>query len=232
MSKVLVTGGTRGIGLAIVNDLRACGYEVIACARGEGADVRCDVTDRADVARMHQQIGEIEILVNNAGGATATAPFLKMTEAQWDDQFCINVKSAWNCIHVFLPAMLEHRYGRIVNIASTAGKIGYRYVSAYVAAKHAVIGLTRALAQEVAAKGVTVNAVCPSFVETPMLHESVAKVAARSGRKPDELLALFRAHNPQDRFVQPEEVAAAVRFLIETPAVNGQAISVCGGETA
>lgn len=231
MSKVLVTGGTRGIGLAIVKHLRAAGYPVLSCARGEGADIRADVTDPVQVMRLHREAGEIDVLVNNAGGPV-TAPFLKMTEAAWDDQFQLNVKGTWYCIREFLPGMLERKNGRIINIASTAGKTGYKYISGYVAAKHAVVGLTRALAHEVAMKGVTVNAVCPSFVDTPMLHQAVGDVAAKSGRSAEDVLNVYRSHNPQGRFVKPEEVASAVRFLIETPAVNGQAISLCGGETA
>lgn len=230
MSKVLVTGGTRGIGQAIVAGLRSAGYEVISVARGQTADICCNVLDRRDVARLHREAGEIDVLVNNAGGVV-TAPFLKMTEEVWDDQFSLNLKSAWYCIHEFMPGMLERKQGRIVNISSTAGKKGYRYISAYVAAKHALVGLTRALAQEVAHRGVTVNAVCPSFVDTPMLRHSVAEVAAKTGRSEEELLSIYREHNPQGRFVLPEEVASVVRFLIETPSINGQAISVCGGET-
>lgn len=230
MSKVLVTGGTRGIGAAIVVDLRNAGYQVISVARSAGADIRCDVTDRDAVARLHREAGEIDILVNNAGGAV-TAPFLKMSEQTWDDQFSLNLKSAWYCIQEFMPGMIQRKRGQIINIASTAGKKGYPYIAAYVSAKHAIIGLTRALAKELAKKGVTVNAVCPSFVDTPMLRRSAAEVAAKTGKSADELLGLYRAQNPQNKFVLPEEVARAVRFLIETSAINGQAIALCGGET-
>jgi NAD(P)-dependent dehydrogenase (short-subunit alcohol dehydrogenase family) len=230
MSKVLVTGGTRGIGSAIVAVLRGAGYEVISCARGDGADIRCDVTRPEEVARLRLEAGEIDVLVNNAGGAQ-TAPFLKITEDMWDDQFRLNLKSVYYCIQQFMPGMLERKHGRIINIASTAGKKGYRYISAYVAAKHAIVGLTRALAQEVAAKGVTVNAVCPSFVDTPMVRASLAEVAEKSRKSEEEVLTAYRSFNPQNRFVTPEEVASAVKFLIETPSVNGQAISLCGGET-
>lgn len=230
MSKVLVTGGSRGIGLAVVDHLRGSGYDVVSCARGGGADFRCDVTASADVARLHREVGEIDVLVNNAGGAV-TAPFLKLNEEAWDEQIRLNLKSVWLCTHEFLPGMLERKNGRIINMASTAGKMGYRYVSAYAAAKHAVIGLTRSLALEVAARGVTVNAVCPSFVETPMLHHSLKEVSEKSGKPVGEILETLRMRNPQGRFVTPVEVAAAVRFLMETPAVNGQALSVCGGET-
>lgn len=230
MYKVLVTGGTRGIGAAIVLDLRIAGYDVISVARSPEADLTCDVTDREAVARLHHEAGEIDVLINNAGGAV-TAPFLKMSEQTWDDQFRLNLKSAWYCIQEFMPGMIQRKRGHIINIASTAGKKGYPYIAAYVSAKHAIIGLTRALAKEVAKKGVTVNAVCPSFVDTPMLRRSAGEVAAKTGKSPDELLALYRAQNPQNRFVLTEEVARAVHFLIETPAINGQAISLCGGET-
>lgn len=230
MSKVLVTGGTKGIGLAVVQHLRATGHEVFACARDERADIRCDVTLREDVDRMCSSLGTIDVLVNNVGGAVS-APFLKMDEAVWDDQIRLNLKSIYYCIQAFLPGMLAQKNGRIINVASTAGKIGYPYISAYAAAKHAVVGLTRSLAKEVAERGVTVNAVCPSFVDTPMLRDSVSKASARTGKTVDELLDVFRNQNPQKRFVTSEDVAIAVKFLIDTSSVNGQAITLCGGET-
>ena len=231
MYKVLVTGGTKGIGLAVAQDLVAAGHTVVTCARDDKGTIRCDVTDMAQVARMRDEVGVIDVLVNNVGGAI-TAPFLKIDENAWDDQFRLNVKSTWNCIHAFLPGMLEQKQGRIINIASTAGEHGYRYISAYAAAKHALIGLTKSLALEVAGKGVTVNAVCPSFVDTPMLRDSFELTAAKTGKTADEIRHALQSRNPQGRFVTPQEVAAAVRFLIETPAVNGQAITLCGGETA
>jgi NAD(P)-dependent dehydrogenase (short-subunit alcohol dehydrogenase family) len=229
MYKVLVTGGTAGIGLAVVQRLRGAGYEVIACARGNEAEIRCDVTRLEEVEGMVRQTGPIDVLVNNAGVAI-TAPFLDLTEKQWDEQFQVNLKSAFYCTKMYLPGMLAKRWGRIVNIASTAGKAGYKYVSAYVAAKHAIVGLTRALALEVAEQGVTVNAVCPSFVDTPMLRESTRLVSARTGKTEEELLNRFRNRNPQKRLISAEEVAAAVQFLIENPGINGQALSICGGE--
>lgn len=230
MYKALVTGGTRGIGLAIAERLRKAGHEVITCAREKGADIRCDVTSRSDVERMREQAGAVDFLINNAGG-TGSAPFLKIDEAEWDRLIQLNLKSVYYCAQAFLPAMLERKFGRVINIASVAGKIGFKYVAAYVAAKHAVVGLTRALAVEYADKGITVNAVCPSFVDTPMLRRGLSAVAQKTKKTEEEILETFRDRNPQHRLVTPEEVAAAVQFLIDTPAANGQCITLCGGET-
>ena len=229
MSKVLVTGGTSGIGRAIAKRLEDSGHNVITCARGKDADVQCDVKDSSAVHRMYEQIGPVGVLINNVGGARS-APFLKFDDADWEEQLQLNLKSAVYCTRKFLPAMLEASWGRIINIASTAAKKGYPYITPYVAAKHALLGFTRALALEVASKGVTVNAVCPSFVDTPMLRQSVAATSAKTGKSPEELLDNFRKRNPQNRLVTPEEVAAAVQFLIETPAINGEALSISGGE--
>ena len=231
MSKILVTGGTKGIGAAIADHLRKAGHQVITCARGNDATIRCDVTDASQIERMRETIGPVDVLINNAGGVR-TAPFLKLTETDWDWHFQLNVKSVFLCTKAFLPAMLEKRSGRIINIASTAGKIGVAYISAYAATKHAVIGLTRALALEVADKGVTVNAVCPSFVDTPMLRESSEIISRKTGKPVEELIDVFRLRNPQKRFITLDEIALAVQFLIENGAINGQAISLCGGETA
>jgi NAD(P)-dependent dehydrogenase (short-subunit alcohol dehydrogenase family) len=230
MYKVLVTGGTKGIGLAIAERLRQSNFDVITCARSSEASIKCDVTDAAQVRQMRETTGPVDILINNAGGPI-TMPFGKIKEEDWDQQFQWNVKSVFYCTQQYLPAMLEKKWGRIINIASTAGKKGHSYITAYCAAKHAVIGLTRALAQETAAHGVTVNAVCPSFVDTPMLQNSVEPISRKTGKSVEEILETFRKHNPQNRFITPEEVASAVMFLIETPGVNGQAISICGGET-
>jgi NAD(P)-dependent dehydrogenase (short-subunit alcohol dehydrogenase family) len=230
MRKALVTGGTKGIGAAIVFHLRSTGYDVVTCARDEKADIRCDVTDKAQVEKMQSQIGRVEILINNAGGVL-TAPFLKLSEEDWDWHFDLNLKSVFYCTRSFLPGMIENKWGRILNIASTAGKIGGRYISAYAAAKHAVIGLTRSLALEHAESGITVNAICPSFVDTPMLRESAKLVAEKTGKNIEQVLDSFRNASPQKRFVTTEEVARAVQFVIENGAINGQAISLCGGET-
>jgi NAD(P)-dependent dehydrogenase (short-subunit alcohol dehydrogenase family) len=230
MYKALVTGGTKGIGLAIAERLRTNGYEVITCARTGNPDIRCDVTNLFEVENMRKQTGPVDILVNNAGGVQS-AQFSHITEAGWDWHFNLNVKSVFHCTRAYLPAMLEKQWGRVINIASTAAKTGYPYVSAYVASKHSVLGLTRALALETAAKGVTVNAVCPSFVDTPMLKESAQKISEKTGRPVEEIMDSFRSKNPTKKLVTTEEVAAVVEFLIEAAAINGQAISVCGAET-
>jgi len=230
MYKVLVTGGTKGIGVVIAQRLKDFGYEVFTCARDQQGSFQCDVTKADEVDAMRAKLGSIDVLVNNVGGII-TGSFMKISESDWDQHFTLNMKGTFLCTQAFLPTMLSNKFGRIVNIASTAGLMGYRNVSAYVASKHAVIGLTRALALEVAAEGVTVNAICPSFVDTPMLRESTKIIADKTGKSVEELIEKYRARSPQKRLVTPEEVAATVQFLIETPAVNGQAIALCGGET-
>jgi NAD(P)-dependent dehydrogenase (short-subunit alcohol dehydrogenase family) len=230
MYKVLVTGGTKGIGLAIAELLKGQGHDVVTCARDENATVQCDVSRPEQVEAMREQIGPVDVLINNAGGVR-TAPFLRLSEEDWDWHFQLNIKSVFYCTKAFLPAMVEKKWGRIINIASTAGKVGGSYITAYSASKHAVVGLTRALAQEVAESGVTVNAVCPSFVDTPMLRESLKKVSQKTGKTEEEIVTAFQARSPLKRLVTPQEVALTVEFLIANGGINGQAISVCGGET-
>jgi NAD(P)-dependent dehydrogenase (short-subunit alcohol dehydrogenase family) len=193
------------------------------------------VTDAASVARAFAQVhargGALHALVNNAG-AVETGPMARLPHASWDRMLAVNLTGAFLCTQAALPPMIAARAGRIVNIASTAGQKGYAYVSAYVAAKHGVIGLTRALALEVASKGVTVNAVCPGYTETDLLRESIANVVAKTGRSESQARADFATGNPQQRIVQPAEVADAVAWLCGegAGAVTGQSISVSGGE--
>ena len=246
---VLVTGAARGIGAEIARTLAADGARVTLLGRrretlqqladslsGSGHAVTvADVSDAASVAAAFASAraacGPIDVLVNNAGQAES-APFHKTSLDLWQRMLAVNLTGSFLCAQAVLPDMLDAGWGRIVNIASTAGQKGYPYVSAYVAAKHGVVGLTRALALEVAKKGITVNAVCPGYTDTDILRESVANVVAKTGRSPDQALAEFSAGNPQQRIVQPGEVADAVRWLCGAAAasINGQSISVSGGE--
>jgi NAD(P)-dependent dehydrogenase (short-subunit alcohol dehydrogenase family) len=223
----MVTGGARGIGAAIARVLSDHGAEVSVIGRGSGTDVG----DPDAVAAAFEKAGRIDILVNNAGQA-ASAPFLKMDLDLWRRMMNVNLDGTLYCTRAALPGMLEAGWGRIVNIASTAGLTGYGYVTAYCAAKHAVIGLTRSLALEVATKGVTVNAVCPGFTETDMLAETVANIVAKTGRTAEQARTELAARNPQKRLVRPEEVANAVAWLClpGSEAITGQAIAVAGGE--
>ncbi|MCP2010333.1 SDR family NAD(P)-dependent oxidoreductase [Duganella violaceipulchra] len=251
----LVTGGARGIGAACALALLLRGARVTLAGRdaqalqaavvsmnaiaqplgGAVAMQVLDVTDEASVrsgfAAAVACFGRVDILVNNAGQA-APAPFGKTDAALWQRMLDVNLTGTFHCTQAALPGMLEAKWGRIVNVASTAGLVGYRYVSAYVAAKHGVIGLTRALALEVATKGVTVNAVCPGYTETDIVREAVANIIARTGRSADEARAELAAGNPQKRLVQSEEVASAVAWLClpEAGAMNGQSVAVAGGE--
>lgn len=245
----LVTGGGSGIGAAVALALAEAGLRVTVLGRRAQAlatvvsrhpehmqAVTADISDAAQVsaafAQARERFGPLSILVNNAGQAQS-APFLKTDATTWERMLSVNLTGTVLCAQAALPDMLAARWGRVVNVASTAGLVGYAYVSAYCASKHAVVGLTRALALEVARKGVTVNAVCPGYTETEILQTSIANVMAKTGRSEEEARAEFAQGNPQGRIVQPEEVADTVRWLCGDGAasVNGQAIAVCGGET-
>jgi 2-hydroxycyclohexanecarboxyl-CoA dehydrogenase len=246
----VVTGAGRGIGAAIARRLAADGMRLTLLGRGLPAlqslaetlpvasqplALACDVADAAQVATAFEaaraQHGPVEILVNNAGQA-ATAPLARTDDALWARMLAVNLGGTFLCTRAALPDMLAAQAGRIVNIASTAGQRGYAYCSAYAAAKHGVIGLTRSLALEVARQGITVNAVCPGFADTDIVADAVAAVVQRGGRSEDEARAEFTRHNPQGRLVQPDEVAALVSWLCSDAAssVHGQSLSVSGGE--
>jgi NAD(P)-dependent dehydrogenase (short-subunit alcohol dehydrogenase family) len=244
----LVTGGGSGIGAAIALALAECGAAVTICGR-RPAELKmsasrhdaihaqtADVTDADSLRRLYHDAqearGSFAIVVANAGAAES-APAEKVSRTSWDQTIAVNLTGAFLSVQPALAAMRERNWGRIVFIASTAGLKGYAYVAPYVAAKHGVIGLTRALAMETAKSGITVNAVCPGYVETPMLERAVDRIVATTKRSEAETRSALAANNPQARFIKPEEVAAAVIWLCagDSAAITGQAISISGGET-
>jgi NAD(P)-dependent dehydrogenase (short-subunit alcohol dehydrogenase family) len=241
--RAVVTGGGRGIGRATAAALTRAGHEVTVIGRavsaleetvaaGDAAAwTSVDVTDEDALAVALSEIG-VDILVNNAGIADS-APFVKSDLALYRRLMAVNFESVIIATRAVLPGMIARGFGRVISIASIAGLRGYPYVTAYCASKHAVVGLTRALAQEVAKTGVTVNALCPGYVDTDLVRDGAARVAAKTGRAAGDITADFYKHNPQGRLIRVEEVAGAVAWLAgeDAAAVNGQAIAIDGGET-
>ncbi len=241
----VVTGGGRGIGAAVAQALADAGAGVVVAARTpeeiervaaglrqRGArawPVPCDVTGEESVRNLglaaRSRLGTVDILVNNAGAA-ASQPLRKITLEEWNRMLAANATGTFLCTREFTPGMVERGWGRVVNVASAAGLEGAKYVAHYSAAKHAVIGFTRSVALELAGTGVTINAVCPGYVDTPMTRRTLAEVQSRAGLPRDQALAAVLATTGQDRLIAPEEVAAAVLGLCRDDAtgVNGQAV--------
>lgn len=244
----VVTGAARGIGAAIAETLAREGAELVLLGRHlaplealatrlpvKSLAITADVAEPASVtaafARIREQFPRIDILVNNAGQAKS-APFSRTDFTLWQSMLAVNLTGAFLCTREVYPAMLKQDYARIVNIGSTVGLTGQAYVSAYSAAKHGLIGLTRALAREAAASALTVNAVCPGYTETDIVNEAVANIVAKTGKTAAEARAALVSRNPQGRFIQPAEVANAVLWLClpGSESITGQAIAIAGGE--
>jgi NAD(P)-dependent dehydrogenase (short-subunit alcohol dehydrogenase family) len=236
---VVVTGGAKGIGRAVVERFAAAGDRVIALGRDETAlgtleggvqTLVCDVTAEDAVTATFAAIGDVDVLVNNAG-LGESAPLTKTTLASWSRHFDVNVTGPFLCMRAVVPGMRERAGGAIVTVASTAGRAGVPYASAYSASKHAAVGLTRAVASELAGTGVRVNAVCPTFVRTQMTERSIANIVERTGRSPEDAQAALAGSSPLGRLLEPEEVADAIVFLASpaAAAITGQALVIDGG---
>jgi NAD(P)-dependent dehydrogenase (short-subunit alcohol dehydrogenase family) len=225
MRTVVVTGGTKGIGAAIVKRFEAAGDNVVGVGRAT-----CDVTDEEQVNRLFQTVGQVDVLVNNAGLAEG-APLGSTTLDAWRRHLEVNATGAFLCTRAVLHGMIEGGEGRIVTVASTAGLRGARYTAAYTAAKHAAVGLMRAVAAEVAGTGVTSNAVCPGWVRTDMMRRAVERITATTDRDEQQAEAALVAQMPLGRALEPEEVAFAVAFFAspEAAAINGQTLVLDGG---
>lgn len=236
----LITGGGRGIGRAIALTFAAHGARVAVAARTReqvesvaqeigGDALVCDVANPDQVAGIFADL-KPDILVNNAGIAES-ATLVNTTDELWQRHLAINLSGTFYCTRAALPAMLERRWGRIINIASIAAKTGSPYIAAYAASKHGVLGLTRVAALEVAANGITVNAICPGYVDTDMVSRGVEQITSKTGRSAEEAIEMLKRMSPQNRLVTAEEVAAMALLLAsdEGRGINGQGINIDGG---
>ncbi len=248
--RAVVTGASRGIGYSVAAAFAKAGADLAVVTRDAAslnavADelqahgrrvvaVPCDVTIPDQVTTLHravvEQLGGVDILVNNAGTGESHA-FLNHPDDLWHHMLLANLTSVYYVTKAFVPEMVAQRYGRIINMASMAAKVGARYLAAYTAAKHGVLGLTRVLAAELVSYAITVNAICPGYVDTPLTGASIARIAARTGRTEADARRALEQMNPQRRLIDPAEVAAVALFLAQDSAagITGQAINVDGG---
>jgi 3-hydroxybutyrate dehydrogenase len=248
--RALITGASRGIGRAVSRELGRRGHRLALCSRsaegleetaalirdegGEAETFPCDLSDRAQSAALVEQVtargGPIDILAHVAGVAPSSK-IHEVDDASWDLAMELNATSAFVLSRALIPSLISQNWGRLIMVASTAGRIGYPYTAAYTASKHALVGLTRALAVEVARHGVTVNAACPGFTDTAIVAEAVRNIAERTGASEEEAKRRLASMSPQQRLIQPEEVAQMVAYLASEDAagVNGQAINIDGG---
>lgn len=240
---VLITGGGSGVGANMALTFAQAGAEVIISGRRLEAleriaaqhpairGITADVTDEASVQNLFAQAGRVDIVIANAGAAES-APLAKTSLATWQDMLAVNLTGVFLTLREGLKQMQERHWGRLIVVASTAGLKGYAYVAPYAAAKHGTIGLVRSLALEVATKGITVNALCPGFLDTEMTERSIATIMQKTGRNREQAITALAATNPQQRLIQPAEVSSAALWLCAagSEGINGQALAIAGGE--